>query len=604
MVLFVVTIVIALVTLSAYGFLALMQAESRAARAQADQLQVRHVCESGVAYLRHWLSLPRAERSLQGGQWDNPTWFRDVVVDAPADWLGPGSVTSAAGPSMESSVRGPSPSPDQLAPLPPRLGRFSVITAADAADTQNDLSASSPLRFGMVDESTKIPLHVLLQWESTRPDAAERALMRLPGISVDTAAAILDWIDPDDTSRPLGAESDEYAQHFPGLTPSNRPPMSLPELLDVRGVDEPHLFGRQGLLPQRPSLDQPGVGDGAAGRIGDRAGVEKGASVLRRQSLGNQSPDTTREHWHDSVAQDRRPGGTLDSADPQMFAPWSDLLTLWSGERNESRQGDPRIDLNQPDLRRLHEQLSSRFDTSLANYIVYFRQFGPTATASRQGMNADTPMPNFAKPAAYQLATPLDVVDSSVQPDPANASTVYSSPLHSGDRDAELLLEFCDATTVYTDQPVLLGRIDVNRAPLPVLMAIPGMDEQLAAEIVAARTTSVETADRFDASWLLTEQLVDLETMKGLWPFVCTGGDVVQATVVAYYDDDSPWFTQRLILDATGQTVRVIQREDQRRLGLQVDYNWISRYPSHRQLRQATGERPDRKPTDDKLRDE
>ena len=62
--LFVVTIVIVLVTLSAYGFVVLMQAENRASRIAADRGQVQMVHDSGYEFLRSYAAMSRVEREL------------------------------------------------------------------------------------------------------------------------------------------------------------------------------------------------------------------------------------------------------------------------------------------------------------------------------------------------------------------------------------------------------------------------------------------------------------------------------------------------------------------------------------------------------------
>ena len=61
---------------------------------------------------------------------------------------------------------------------------------------------------------------------------------------------------------------------------------------------------------------------------------------------------------------------------------WNRYLTWVHGERNERPDGRPRIWLNQPDLKRLHQELSQVMPVSDANFIVAMRQYGPGAYAS------------------------------------------------------------------------------------------------------------------------------------------------------------------------------------------------------------------------------
>ena len=68
-------------------------------------------------------------------------------------------------------------------------------------------------------------------------------LMGLPGMTDDVADAILDWIDADDNPRPNGAESQYYLGLPLPYVPRNGPPVTIDELLLVRGVTPELLYG-------------------------------------------------------------------------------------------------------------------------------------------------------------------------------------------------------------------------------------------------------------------------------------------------------------------------------------------------------------------------
>jgi general secretion pathway protein K len=57
--------------------------------------------------------------------------------------------------------------------------------------------------------------------------------------------SILDWIDPDDSTRPAGAESDYYLGLTPSYSAKNAPMDSLEELLLVKGVTYNMFYGIQ-----------------------------------------------------------------------------------------------------------------------------------------------------------------------------------------------------------------------------------------------------------------------------------------------------------------------------------------------------------------------
>lgn len=92
------------------------------------------------------------------------------------------------------------------------------------AHAQPALSADR--RFGPADPHAKVNINLM-----TKDD-----LMVLDGMTEDVADAILDWIDSDDTPRPLGAEAGYYSQLPSPYEPRNGPILSLFELELVAGV--------------------------------------------------------------------------------------------------------------------------------------------------------------------------------------------------------------------------------------------------------------------------------------------------------------------------------------------------------------------------------
>ena len=207
-VLIVVTIVIMLISLAAYGFLTLMETENKASRARGDQMQAQSVACSGREYLASLLERPRSERPAGAASDDLPEQFGNIVVDGSQDQR----------------------DEDE------RQGRFSVIAPNDSE------TAARTLRFGYENESAKINLGRCSR-ENDANRVRRRALLNLPNMDESTADAILDWIDPDDSVRDLGAESEYYQGLQPPRRPRNGLPPSLEELLLVKGVTREKLFG-------------------------------------------------------------------------------------------------------------------------------------------------------------------------------------------------------------------------------------------------------------------------------------------------------------------------------------------------------------------------
>ena len=75
-------------------------------------------------------------------------------------------------------------------------------------------------------------------------------LFSLLGHNPEKIDAVLDWLDPDEQKRPLGAEREYYASLKRSYVPKNGPLESLGELLMIKGIDIITFYGadeREGL---------------------------------------------------------------------------------------------------------------------------------------------------------------------------------------------------------------------------------------------------------------------------------------------------------------------------------------------------------------------
>jgi hypothetical protein len=71
--------------------------------------------------------------------------------------------------------------------------------------------------------------------------------------------------------------------------------------------------------------------------------------------------------------------------------------------------------------------------------------------------------------------------------------------------------------------------------------------------------------------------VLDRESLVALMPFITTGGDVIEAEVVAYYDNDSPWSRHRIVLDGTKPGAPTVYFRDLSRLGRGHRFDQLSR---------------------------
>jgi Tfp pilus assembly protein PilV len=538
----IVMVVIVMLTLAGLAFVLNLSLENQAVHLQGDQQQLQQTLASGVEMMRGFLAQSPAERQQAGGTHQNDSVFTAISI------------------SSDSTAN--------------ETTRFSIISP------QEETEASTGLRFGLQNESARLNLSVLLDWEAAEPGAASRALMQLPGMTESIADAILDWIDGDDVPRPSGAEADYYVGRGLPYEPRNYVPAVLDELLLVRDVSRTSLLGAD-----------------------------------------------TNGNFREDASEARQLDGTRDAAGGQT--PWVRLLTLYSAEANRTFQGQPRIYLNQDDLGTLHEQLTNAFDQRAADFVVAYRQFGPydpltqlltepidslsqmaggsfpsegrsrrsssgrgrRSTSSNRQAGGQSGALDLSRPAQIRIESVLDLVESRVllprdrqsadnvqqgQPDEMGGLMAATDPAREVENPfiaqqgqlRDYLSQWFDLTST-VDAPVIRGRVNVNQAARPVLLSVPGVDESLADRIMAARDgfSADASAEYRDAVWVYTEGLVDLQQMRRLEPYLTCGGDVFRAQVVAFGGATGLAARAEVVLDASISPPRQVYWKDLGLLG-------------------------------------
>ena len=159
----VVMIVIVMITLAGLSYVLTLSTENKAVHRQGDQLQLDEALASGMELLKAFCSQSAQLREESGGTQDNAAVFGNLVM--PGD--------GGARDVLQLSIISP------------------------AVDGQ----AGDAVRFGLQNESARLNLGVLADWERRVPGSAAAALLQLPGMSESTAAAILDWLDADGQPR-------------------------------------------------------------------------------------------------------------------------------------------------------------------------------------------------------------------------------------------------------------------------------------------------------------------------------------------------------------------------------------------------------------------
>jgi len=477
-VLLIVLVAIVILSLSAYTFSMLMLVEEKATRLASRQVQARYLVESGVDYVRLFLSQDLDTRRELGGIWDNPTEFQSVLVSV---------------------------NPFNTA----QLGRFTVISS-----NMDDMGVARGFRYGLSDESARLNLNVLTFADSWQANGGRQLLMSLPLMTEDVADAILDWLDPDDEPREFGLESDWYASLSPPYAAKNGPLDSLEELLLVRGVTPQLLFGID--------INHNGVVDPDEEAASGTSGLE-----------------------------------------PDMLLGWANYLTLFSKESNLNRERLQRININSEDLDQLYRDLRSAFNEQWSSFIIAYRQNGRYSGTEEPDPTAGLLAADPSQPAQYKFVQVLDLVDAvtTIRDAETGDTFVVESPIRSDNLAMSIPLIMEHLTTQQGES--IPGRINIMQAPARVLASIPGMTEDVLDAILRVREFELDDPDGTDRNrqyetWLLVEGLVDLVTMRTMFPFICTGGDVYRAEIVGYFDDGLGASRAEVILDTTAPLPRIL----------------------------------------------
>ncbi|MBQ1278579.1 MAG: hypothetical protein IIY07_08040, partial [Thermoguttaceae bacterium] len=231
--------------------------------------------------------------------------------------------------------------------------------------------------------------------------------------------------------------------------------------------------------------------------------------------------------------------------------------------------GEARVDLNVADLEFLYQELAPRVGEELAKFVVWARQYGPTSGVDAKDADGN-PVPrgrlettavDFSVPASFTLATPLDVVGASV----LVGGTAIESPLaaNRSNSNAEKIFQLLDFAST-SPSTTIVGRVNVNAAPRPVLAAVPGLATADVQRILDDRPALNEAIpdDYRHATWLYTKGVVDLETMKAIYDKTTARGDVYRAQIVGFLDGVDVSARAEVVVDGTTEPPRQVFYKD------------------------------------------
>jgi len=480
-----VLIVVVVLSLAAYRFTDLMTAEYRAAARSQTAAQARAAARSGVHYAAAMLSDPAILNGELGG---NP--YADGSFS-------PQTVRAGVSAGLDARV-------------------LLVAVLPDGAGGHEQ-------RYGcVIDEASRLNVNTLIQLDDSGQLLYD-ALLKIPGMTEDLAAAVVDWVDPDDDARDGGAESDYYLGLGNPYRCKNGPLNSIEELLLVRGVTPQVLYGTD--------RNRNGVND------------------------------------------DDSSGGTFDRG-------LADFLTVYGREINVDSQGQLRTNVNEADdLPALYAKLTARLPQELADFIMAYKMFGlarsqsgGTANVVAGGageLNAAVTLTLETLPLARrQIPNFLDLVAARVtlpRIPGAPADTpqiVVSSPLADPDKFAQMFGELMDKATT-TKNIELTPRINLNTAPREVLIAVPGMTEEEADAILAQRDALNPTdPGTVTGAWAVTSGAVTQATYRRIGKYVTGRTMVYRIQAVGYFGRGGPVARVEAVIDTNQGAPRTLYYRD------------------------------------------
>jgi hypothetical protein len=233
--------------------------------------------------------------------------------------------------------------------------------------------------------------------------------------------------------------------------------------------------------------------------------------------------------------------------------------------------GQPRINLNESDLEALNEQLAEVFPPEWVTFILAYRLAGPY-TGNDEAEPGLAGTFDLTQQPRGTITTVLDLVGAKVRTrfqGENSPQVVIASPIQEDIGSMAINFPLLMDNVTVNPAATIPGRININQASASVLQGIPGMTEEILAEIVSRRQYEYDASlpNHRHETWLLVEGIVTLSEMKQLMPFVNAGGDVYRAQVVGYYQGGQASSRAEAIFDATTTAPRLLFWRDISHLG-------------------------------------
>ncbi|MFQ5804871.1 MAG: hypothetical protein ACE5I3_00310 [Phycisphaerae bacterium] len=376
------------------------------------------------------------------------------------------------------------------------------------------------IRFGLTPESAKLHLNVATEEQLTGLLTPLLLDLQIENPQ-DLINAILDWRDPDSDTREGGAENDYYNALDPGppYNAKNGPFDSVEELLLVKGITAAVLYGED----------------------------------VNCNGILDENEDDGEESFP-----------YYDNADGILDYGIAPFLTVWAREVDVSLDNKQRISLHN-DAATVQAQLEA--------YAVADEEEQEAEALSAESLAFILEIAGNQQ-VVGQMRSAADLYAggeaAAIDPDDPNAGQAVPSELAASPVTLEempfIMDRFSTLTAEQAQQPIF-GLININAAPLRVLLTIPGMTEEAAAAIVGGR-------QEFDAdtlrttAWPLTTETLDAATFKEIAPYITTKAYQFHVEVVGYADHVKASKRLEWIIEMVGPLAQIKYHRDLTRLGL------------------------------------
>lgn len=365
-----------------------------------------------------------------------------------------------------------------------RAWRYSIVAPAYNVATSTD---SRVIRFGATPESARLNLNVASDQQLT--DLITPILNEL---QIDNVAqiidAILDWRDDDDEPRANGAEAEYYSTLEPPYAVKNGPFDTVEELLLVRNVTAAILYGED----------------------------------VNRNGILDQNEDDGENSFP-----------YYDNADGVLNPGIAPFLTVWSAEPEVASDNQRRININGG---------AAAIQAGLAEWQTR-KEEDPNRVADEVPLSQASIafISGLDQQALQGARSPADFYagDGEVDGDanaPAPSGAFAGSPVTL--EELPFLMDRFTVVPPAQQQGMIPGRININVAPARILRLLPGVNDEIAATLIATRNDLRENnpAALRTTAWPVTAGVVSTGTFQQFAPLATTKAYQFHVEVMGYAD--------------------------------------------------------------------